>query len=317
MKKIAILDDFQRVALQSADWSPLATRAELTVFSDHLDDQDALAARLAPFDAVCLMRERTPLRAELLERLPRLKFIGSNGARNLSIDVPAAQRLGIQVSATSGKGNGAPELTWALLLAAARQLPAEQASLRAGGWQTGLGVDLEGSTLGLLGLGQIGARVARVALAFGMNVIAWSPHLTEEAAAAHGVTRVDKTTLLRTSDWLSLHLVLSERSRHIIGPAELELMKPAAWLINTSRGPLVDEAALIEALNRRSIAGAALDVFDQEPLPTGHPFRRMDNVLATPHIGFVTRETYRGFYGETVENLLAWLDGAPIRLMSG
>ncbi|MFP1728137.1 D-2-hydroxyacid dehydrogenase family protein [Lonsdalea quercina] len=316
MLKIAILDDYQGVALASADWSAVQSRANITVFRDHLADESALIARLRPFDALCVMRERTPLTARLLARLPNLKFIASTSARNASIDIAAARAQGITVSATQGRGNGAPELTWALLLAAARHLPAECASLRSGGWQVGIGADLEGSTLGILGLGKIGARVAAIGRAFGMNVMAWSQNLTPEAAQAAGVTWVDKATLLRESDWLSLHLVLSERTRGIIGASDLVLMKPTAWLINTSRGPLVDEAALIEALSQQTLAGAALDVFSSEPLPDNHPFRTLNNVIATPHIGFVTHHTYRVFYEETVQNLQAWLDGSPTRVMT-
>ncbi|MFP1788008.1 D-2-hydroxyacid dehydrogenase family protein [Lonsdalea quercina] len=316
MLKIAILDDYQGVALASADWSAVQSRANITVFRDHLADESALIARLRPFDALCVMRERTPLTARLLARLPNLKFIASTSARNASIDIAAARAQGITVSATQGRGNGAPELTWALLLAAARHLPAECASLRSGGWQVGIGADLEGSTLGILGLGKIGARVAAIGRAFGMNVMAWSQNLTPEAAQAAGVTWVDKATLLRESDWLSLHLVLSERTRGIIGASDLVLMKPTAWLINTSRGPLVDEAALIEALSQQTLAGAALDVFSSEPLPDNQPFRTLNNVIATPHIGFVTHHTYRVFYEETVQNLQAWLDGSPTRVMT-
>ncbi|KEH15205.1 D-isomer specific 2-hydroxyacid dehydrogenase domain protein, partial [Medicago truncatula] len=238
MWKVAILDDYQGVALKSADWSPVYTNAEITVFRDHLDNEDALVERLHPFDAVCVMRERTPLTARILRRLPNLKFIGSNAPYNASIDLDAARKLGVVVSGTGGRGNGAPELTWALILAAARHIPAEHVSIQSGGWQVGVGADLEGSTLGLLGLGKIGARVATVGRAFGMKVIAWSQNLTEETADAAGVRLVDKTTLLRESDWLSVHLVLSDRTKGIIGASELAQMKASAWLINTSRGPL-------------------------------------------------------------------------------
>lgn len=316
MIRLAILDDYQGVALQSANWSEVEKIAKITVFRDHLTDIDMLVERLQPFDAICVMRERTPLTAPILSRLPNLKFIGSNAPYNAAIDLDAAQRQGVVVSATGGRGNGAPELTWALILAAARHIPAEHASMRNGGWQVGVGADLEGSTLGLLGLGKTGARVAAIGRAFGMRVLAWSQNLTPEAAEAAGATLVDKTTLLRAADWLSIHLVLSARTQGIVGAPELALMKPHAWLVNTSRGPLVDETALIHALTRRAIAGAALDVFDTEPLPAGHPFRTLDNVLATPHIGFVTRGTYKVFYEETVENVLAWLRGSPVRVMS-
>ncbi|MCG8157256.1 D-2-hydroxyacid dehydrogenase family protein [Brenneria goodwinii] len=316
MQKIAILDDYQGVALKNADWSPVMATAEIVVFRDHLENDDALVERLYPFDAICVMRERTPLTAGILERLPNLKFIGSNAPYNASIDLDAARRMGVIVSGTGGRGNGAPELTWALILAAARHIPTEHASIRAGGWQVDVGADLEGSTLGLLGLGKIGTRVASVGRALGMTVIAWSQNLTAESADVAGVKLVDKNTLLRESDWLSVHLVLSDRTEGIIGAPELALMKANAWLVNTSRGPLVEEAALIDALSRHVIAGAALDVFHTEPLPDVHPFRTLDNVLSTPHIGFVTQGTYRVFYEETVENLVAWMNGSPRRVIA-
>lgn len=316
MQKIAILDDYQGAALKSADWSPVMADAEIVIFRDHLENDDALVERLHPFDAICVMRERTPLNASVLERLPNLKFIGSNAPYNASIDLDAARRLGVVVSGTGGRGNGAPELTWALILAAAKHIPAEHASIRSGGWQVDVGADMEGSTLGLLGLGKVGARVASVGRAFGMNVMAWSQNLTAETAEAAGVRLVDKTTLLRESDWLSVHLVLSDRTKGIIGAPELALMKASAWLVNTSRGPLVDETALIDALSRRAIAGAPLDVFETEPLPDVHPFRTLDNVLTTPHVGFVTQGTYKVFYEETVQNLIAWMNGSPVRVIS-
>ena len=315
MTVIAVLDDYQGVALQCADWSAVQARADVTVFRDHLAEPDALVERLLPFDAVCVMRERTPLTRAILERLPNLKFIGSNAPRNASIDLPAAKARGITVSSTGYSPHGAMELTWALIHAAARHLPAEVASFRSGGWMTGVGADLEGATLGIMGLGSIGSRIAAVGRAFGMTVLAWSQNLTAEKAAAEGATLVDKAELLGRSDFLTLHLVLSARSRGIVGAPELALMKPTAWLVNTSRGPLIDEAALVGALTRRSIAGAALDVYDTEPLPPGHPFRTLDNVLATPHVGFVTTRTYAIFFRDTVENLLAWMDGSPIRVM--
>jgi phosphoglycerate dehydrogenase-like enzyme len=315
MTKIAVLDDYQGVALQSADWSAVQARAEVTVFRDHIFDADALVARLLPFDAVCVMRERTPLPAAIIERLPNLKFIGSNAARNPSIDLKAAKAQGIVVSSTGYGPSGAMELTWGLILAAARSIPEEVGSFRTGGWQVAVGIDLQGSTLGVMGLGNIGARIAKVGLAFGMNVIAWSQNLTAERAAEVGVTMVDKETLLRESDWLTIHLVLSHRSRGIVGAAELAQMKKTAWLVNTSRGPLVDEAALVDALQRGAIGGAALDVFDTEPLPEGHPLRTLKNVVATPHVGFVTAKTYAIFFRDTVENLIAWMDGTPVRVM--
>ena len=315
MTKIAVLDDYQGVALHSADWSAVQARAEVTVFRDHLADPDALVRRLLPFDAVCVMRERTPLPGAVLERLPNLRFIGSNAPRNAAIDLPAARARGITVSSTGYSPHGAMELTWALIHAAARNIRAETASLRSGGWMVGVGADLEGATLGIMGLGRIGAKVAAVGRAFGMEVLAWSQNLTAEAASVGGATLVDKATLLGRSDFLTIHLVLSGRTAGIVGAQDLALMKPTAWLVNTSRGPLIDEPAVIDALTRRSIAGVALDVFADEPLPARHPFRTLDNVVATPHIGFVTTKTYAIFFTDTVENLLAWMDGSPIRVM--
>lgn len=315
MVQIAILDDYQHAALSSADWSPVQARATVTVFDDHVEDLDLLVERLTPFEAICVMRERTPLTAEILGRLPNLRFIGSNAPHNGSIDLEAAKSHGIVVSSTGGRANGAPELTWALILAAARNIPDEVRSLRSGSWQTSVGNDLNGKTLGIAGLGRVGQQVATVGRAFGMDVIAWSENLTDEKALAAGVRRVGKEALFRASDWLTLHLVLSPRTANLVGAAELAWMKPSAWLVNTSRGPLVTETALIDALRRKAIAGAALDVFDSEPLSVGHPFRTLPNVVATPHLGFVTRDTFAIFQGETVENLLAWMDGKPIRLM--
>ncbi|KVM66262.1 MULTISPECIES: D-2-hydroxyacid dehydrogenase family protein [Burkholderia] len=308
-KQVAVLDDYQHAALASADWTPVQQRADVSVFSDHPESEDALIERLKPFDAICVMRERTPLTAERLARLPNLKLIASTGPANASIDSAAAAAHGIVVRHTSGRGNGALELTWALILASARNLLGESASVRSGGWQTSVGSDLEGRTLGVMGLGRIGSRLAQVGKAFGMRVIAWSPNLTEERAQASGVAYVDKARLLRESDWLSLHLVLSDRTRGIVGAEDLAIMKPGAWLVNTSRGALVDEGALIEALERRSIAGAALDVFDTEPLPPEHAFRRLANVIATPHVGFVTQDNYRVFFEQTIESLVEFLDG--------
>jgi phosphoglycerate dehydrogenase-like enzyme len=307
--KVAILDDFQNVALRMADWTPLGGRATITVFNDHLDDPDAVVARLEPFDVVCVMRERTPLTRAILERLPRLKLIASTAHRNASIDLQAARERGIAVANTGYDSAPTIELTWALILASARNIVVENASFRSGGWQRTVGSGLNGKTLGVLGLGNIGGEVARIGHAFGMRVIAWSENLTAERAAAVGAKHVQKDDLVRQSDILTIHLVLSRRSRGLIGAAELAVMKPAAWLINTSRGPIVDESALISALREHRIAGAAVDVFDFEPLPVDHPYRSLDNMLATPHIGYVSHDLYRTFYGDTVRNILAWLDG--------
>jgi phosphoglycerate dehydrogenase-like enzyme len=305
---IAVLDDYQGVALTLADWSKVTARARVTVFNDHLDDPEALVERLAPFDVVCVMRERTPLRRDVIERLPRLKLIASTAVRNASIDADAAAERGIAIVHTSYISSPTVELTWALILAGARHIVSENASLRAGGWQKSVGEDLAGKTLGIVGLGNIGAQVAKAGLAFGMQVIAWSQNLTREAAAAAGARLVSKEQLLREADVVSIHLVLSGRTRGLIGAAELQLMKPTARLVNTSRGPIVVESALIDALANGRIAGAAIDVFDVEPLPPEHPFRRLDRVLATPHIGYVSRGLYERFYRDTVANIVAWLD---------
>jgi phosphoglycerate dehydrogenase-like enzyme len=311
--KVAILDDYQNLALQMADWSPLAGRAVITVFNDHLDDPDAVAARLTPFEVICVMRERTPLTRGILERLPRLKLIASTAFRNASIDLQAARERGIAVANTGYDSTPTIEMTWALILASARHVATESASLRSGGWQRSIGNDLKGKTLGVLGLGNIGVEVARIGQAFGMRVIAWSENLTAEKAAAAGAEHVQKNELFRQSDVLTIHLILSRRSRRLVGAAELALMKPTAWLVNAARGPIVDEGALISALREHRIAGAAVDVFDVEPLPIDHPYRSLDNMLATPHIGYVSQNLYRTFYGDTVKNIVAWLDGSAFQ----
>jgi phosphoglycerate dehydrogenase-like enzyme len=306
--KVAVLDDYQNVALRLADWSAVRRHAEISVFNDHLDDPAAVVDRLRPFDALCVMRERTPLTREIIELLPRLKLIASTGFRNASIDMHAAAERGILVTATGYDSTPTIEFAWSVILASMRRIDREAASLRAGGWQTGLGSNLRGKSLGVVGLGNIGREVARIGLAFGMKVIAWSQNLTEEKASAAGATLVDKQTLFREADVVTVHLVLSSRTRGIVGAPELALMKPTARLINSSRGPIVDQAALIKALQARTIAGAAVDVFDTEPLPADHPFRTLDNVLATPHIGYVTEELYRTFYGDAAASIAAWLE---------
>ena len=306
--KVAILDDYQSVALQTADWSPVAARAEITVFTDHVAEPDDLVARLEPFDVVMVMRERTPLPRAVLERLPRLKMIASTGPFNASIDMEAATARGIHLSTTGGSVASTVELTWALILAGARNLVREAVSVRDGGWQTSVGLELSGRTLGILGLGRIGSRVARIGAAFGMTVIAWSQHLTPEAASEAGAAHVDRDTLFGTADVLTVHMKLSDRSRGLVGARELAAMKPTALLVNTSRGPIVDESALIGALRARDIAGAALDVFDTEPLPEGHPLRILDNVIATPHIGYVADRPYGIFFRDAVAAISDWLD---------
>jgi phosphoglycerate dehydrogenase-like enzyme len=306
--KIAVLDDYQGVALEMADWSAVMARAQLDVFSDHIAGTDAVAERLLPYDIVCVMRERTPLRAELIERLPNLKFIASTGPRNASIDLTAAAARGIAVAHTGYFGSPTVELTWALILGSARHIVSEAAAVRSGGWQHTMGEDLSGKTLGVIGLGNVGSKVATIGLAFGMRVIAWSQNLTAEKTRAVGVALASKEELLRQSDIVSVHMVLSDRSRGLIGAEELSLMKRSARLVNTSRGPIVTEAALIAALKAGQIAGAAIDVYDTEPLPATHPYRNLANLLTTPHIGYVSRGLYERFYRDTVSNIIAWLD---------
>ena len=308
--KIAVLDDYQNVAKSFADWTPILEYADLEVFSDHLHHTDELVNRLLPFDIICVMRERTPLTAEVFSRLTNLKLVVSTGLRNLSIDTEAASKLGIEVINTGYMDHGALEHTWALLMAIAKHIPQENASLRSGGWQTLVGNDLRGKTLGILGLGNLGLKIAKVAQVFDMNVIAWSQNLTPEKAVANGVKYVDKETLFRESDYLTILMVLSERSKGIVSAKDLDSMKPTAYIINTSRGPLTDEDALIKVLTEKRIAGAAIDVFDKEPLDESHPFRNLPNVLATPHIGFVTHDTYKLFFTDTVKILLSWLSSA-------
>ncbi len=314
--RVAVLDDYQGVALTSADWTVLGDRAAPTVFRDHLADEDEVAARLAPFEVVVAMRERTPFPASLLGRLPGLRLLITTGMHNAAIDFAAAARHGVTVCGTAGRPLATPELTWGLLLALVRDIPGEHASVRGGGWQRGVGVELNGRTLGLLGLGAIGQRMARYARAFDMEVLAWSPNLRDEDAAAHGVRRVDKDELFRASDVVSLHVRLGERSRGVVGARELALLGPEGYLVNTSRGPLVDEAALVEALRAGTIAGAALDVYDTEPLPADHPLRGLPNVVLSPHQGFVSRETYAVYFGEAVEDIDAWLRGEPVRVIA-
>ena len=306
--RIAVLDDYQNVALSLADWSVLDERATVTVFNDHLADSDAVIERLQPFDVVCVMRERTPMTRAIIERLPKLRLIASTAMRNASIDLKAAEERGVQVVHTGYTSAPTIELTWALILASARNLVAENTSLRRGGWQQTVGDDMAGRTLALLGLGNVGGAVAKVGDAFGMKVIAWSENLTNERAAEVGATRVSKEELFQEADVLSIHLVLSDRTRGLVGAAELALMKPTARLINTSRGPIVVEADLVAALKDKKIAGAAIDVFDHEPLPLDHPLRVLPNVLATPHIGYVSRGLYERFYQDTVANIRRWLD---------
>jgi phosphoglycerate dehydrogenase-like enzyme len=312
--KIAILDDYQNVALTFGDWDSL--EAEIEVFTEAFAGPSEVVERLAGFDVVVAMRERTRFPAEVLDRLPDLRLLVSTGPRNAAIDLAAAGRNGVVVSATGYLGPPTAELTWALILAAARNLPAEFRSMREGGWQVGVGTLGLGKSLGVGGRGRLGAAAARIGQAFGMKPIAWSQNLTAEKAAEHGVALVSKDELFARSDVLSIHLVLSDRSRGLVGARELALMKPSAMLVNTSRGPIVEEAALVDALRRKVIGSAALDVYDTEPLPSGHPLRTLDNAVLTPHIGYISRETYEIFYGDAVEDIAAFRDGTPVRVMN-
>lgn len=317
---MAVLDDYAGVALGLADWSPVQSCSEVTVFDRHLAEAEAVDA-LRPFDVVCTMRERMAFPRTLIERLPNLKLITIVGRALPNLDMSAASERGVLVAHSDFASprfrslrDATPEFAWGLMIATVRNLAEEHRRMRDGGWQTTAGMTLSGKTLGLLGLGRIGGRMAEYARVFGMQAIAWSQNLTEEAAAAGGARRVEKSALFAESDVVSVHVVLSERTRGLVGAAELALMKPTAYLINTSRGPIVDEAALVAALGTGRIAGAGLDVFDVEPLPPDHPLRGLPNVTLSPHLGYVTREMLGAFYADTVEAVVAWLDGAPTRI---
>jgi phosphoglycerate dehydrogenase-like enzyme len=317
MIRIAILDDYQRVALTMADWSGLPPECEPVVFDRNLATEDEAARALADFDVVCLLRERMPMPRTLIERLPALKLIVVTGAHNRTLDLAAAKERGITVSHTGGGDSqyATPELAWGLILSLMRHIPQEHQRMREGGWQETVGTALHGLTLSILGLGRLGSRMASIGRAFGMEVLAWSQNLTAERAEAAGATLVAKDELFARADVLTIHLVLGERSRGLVGAAELGRMKPGAVLVNTSRGPIVDEAALIAALERADIRGAGLDVYDREPLPADHPLRRLGNVVLTPHLGYVTEGTYRMFYADTVEAIAAWRAGTPVRTL--
>jgi len=313
MTRVAILDDYQGVARRMADWASLLAGTELVVFADHLNNPGAVAARLADFDAVVAMRERTPFPRALLEKLPRLRLLVTTGMRNASIDVGAAVERGVVVCGTAGLPYPTAELAWGLILALARRIPIEDRATREGRWQVSCGLGLNGKTLGVIGLGGLGSRVAKVGRAFEMDVIAWSQNLTAARAAEVGATLVTKDELLARADVVSIHLVLGDRTRGLIGARELARMKPTAYLVNTSRGPIVDEAALVTAVRQGTIAGAGLDVYDEEPLPLDHPLRNLPNTVITPHLGYVTEEGYRIFYGQALEDVKAWLAGQPVR----
>ncbi|WP_346619191.1 D-2-hydroxyacid dehydrogenase family protein [Blastococcus montanus] len=315
MHRIAVLDDYQSVAAAFADWSQLPEPAEVVAFHDAVGDPDELVARLRTFDVVVAMRERTRFGRDVLERLPELRLLVTTGMRNKSIDVAAATELGITVCGTAASATATVELTWALILAALRHLPQEDAAMRAGAWQQTIGGDLAGATLGVVGLGRLGSQVARIGAAFGMDVVAWSQNLTDERAAEVGARRVERDELFATADVVTVHLLLSKRTRGLIGAEDLALMKNTAILVNTSRGPIVDEAALVDVLRDGRIAGAGLDVYDVEPLPRDSPLRELRRAVLTPHLGYVTRGTYEVFYREAVEDVAAFLAGSPIRVI--
>jgi phosphoglycerate dehydrogenase-like enzyme len=315
--RVAVLDDYQRVAERFADWSRVRAHCVVKFFDRPLSSVDEADTALADFDIICLMRERMPVPGALIQHLPKLKLICVTGAHNRTLDLHAATARGIVVSHTENASTEHPtsELTWALILAAARRVVRENQSIRSGGWQTTVGQTLHGRTLGVLGLGRVGKAVARIGAAFGMNLLAWSPNLTAQRAGQADARLVSKSELFAESDVVTVHLVLGDRSRGIVGAEELALMRKDSILVNTSRGPLIQEPALIDALRERRLGVVALDTFDTEPLPADHPFRSMDNVLATPHVGYVTEETFRQFYARTVENIEAFLAGRPIRVL--
>jgi phosphoglycerate dehydrogenase-like enzyme len=316
--RCAVLDDYQHAALTAADWSPIMDDVEVRSIHHHFVDEEQLAGAIGDCQIVVIMRERTPFPASVFERLRHLKLLVTTGMRNASIDLAAARTHGVVVCGTASRSEPPAELTWALILALARNIVQESSAVRDGGaWQSTIGADLRGQTLGLLGFGRIGTNVARVAQAFDMRVLAWSQNLTAERTAPAGADLAASLhELLERSDFLSIHLVLGDRTRGLLGPQELRRMKPTAYLINTSRGAIVDQDALVDAMREGWIAGAAVDVFEQEPLPKEHPLRRAPNLLATPHLGYVTRANYSLFYREAVEDITAFLAGTPIRILS-
>lgn len=315
--RVAILDDYQKVATSLADWSGLSGDVEVEIFQDHIDDEGAVSQRLKDFEIICIMRERTPFMRSLIERLPNLKLLVTSGMRNRSIDLAAAKERSVTVCGTPAVGVATAELTWGLIIGLLRHIPEEDRATRLGAWQRTLGVGLSGKTLGIAGLGRLGSRVARVGLAFGMEVIAWSQNLTEERCKEVDVSLVTKKELLTRSDVLSIHLVLSDRTRGLFGAPELALMKPTAILVNTSRGPIVDETALVDVLERKAIAGAGLDAFATEPLPLDHSFRRLENTVITPHLGYVEEENYQAYFNGYVDAVRGYLEGKPVNVIPG
>ncbi len=314
--RCAILDDYQNVALKVADWSKVAGDLDIKVFNEHLGNPDSVVKALQGFGIVCAMRERTGFPRAVIEKLPDLKLLITTGLRNASIDVAAAKERGVVVCGTPSVGNPTSGIAIGLMLELTRRIGYENARMKAGvPWQTTIGLDLDGLTLGVLGLGKLGTRTANIAKAFGMKVIAWSQNLTPEKCKEAGVDYVSKEELFRQADFITIHVVLSQRSRGLVGGKELALMKPSAYIINTSRGPIIDEAALLAALRDKKIGGAGLDVFDVEPLPTDHPLRKIDNVVITPHLGYVATQNYRFYFGGVVDDIRAFLDGKPVRVM--
>lgn len=313
--RIAVLDDYQGVAREMADWASLGADCEVVFFRQHFSALEVLEEKLKAFEIVVAMRERTPFPRALLERLPRLRLLVTTGLRNASIELAAARERGITVCGTAGSGGSTGELTWGLILALLRQIPREDRALREGKWQTTVGLGLAGKTLGVIGLGTIGSQVAKIGAAFGMEVIAWSQNLDSERASRAGAKRVERDELLARADVVTIHLVLSERTRGLIGARELALMKPSAFLVNTSRGPIVEEAALAAALAKRTIAGAGIDVYSVEPIAPDHPLLSAPNTVLTPHLGYVTRESYRAYFGGALEDIAAWRRGAPVRVL--
>lgn len=314
--RCAILDDYQNVVLKVTDWSKVAGDLDIKVFNDHLGGADNVVKALQGFNIVCAMRERTPFPRAVIEKLPDLRLLITTGLRNASIDVAAAKDHGVVVCGTPSVGNPTSGIAIGLMLELTRHIGYENARMKAGvPWQGTIGMDLEGQTLGVLGLGKLGTRTANIAKAFGMKVIAWSQNLTPEKCKEVGVEYVSKEDLFRQADFITIHVVLSQRSRGLVGASEIALMKPTAYLINTSRGPIIDEAAMLAALRDKKIGGAGLDVFDIEPLPVDHPLRKMDNVVLTPHLGYVATQNYRAYFAGVVDDIRAFIDGKPVRVM--
>lgn len=312
---VAVLDDYQRVAREFADWDSLGPDVNVRFFHDHLDDEDKLVTRLAAFEIIAIMRERTPFRRSLIERLPNLKLLVTTGKRNASVDVQACRDRGVTVCGTGISDGSTVELTWALILAVVRGIPREERALREGRWQVGLGMEIRGKTLGVVGLGRLGSQVAKIGAAFGMKAIAWSQNLAPQRAADVGAEHVTKDELFARADVVTVHYVLSDRSRGLVGAPEFAKMKKTAYFVNTSRGPIVDSAALVDALSSGKIAGAGIDVYDREPLPADDPLRKAPNTVLLPHVGYVSDGVYRIFYSDTLEDIKAWLSGKPVRVI--